>query len=107
MWVWWVWFVRVAHVHRSQWHRETSTGSNRFIPTNNFFADRPVLARPIPGGMEFDPVLRVFRRLPEPGSGSDTPAPLVFPGDEAKLADVVEAHAEAISNARATAGSAQ
>ena len=50
--------------------------------------------------MEFDATLRVFKRLPEAGSGSDIPVPLVFPGDEAKLADVVEAHAKVISQAR-------
>ena len=88
---------------RVQWHRETSLGSNMYIPTNNYFADAPALARPIPGGLEFDAALRVFKRIAEAGSGSDTPAPLVFPGDEAKLADVVEAHATAMQNARQAA----
>lgn len=78
-----------------------------YIPTNNYFADAPALARPIPGGLDFDAALRVFKRVPEAGSGSDTPAPLVFPGDEGKLADVVEAHATAMRNARQAAAQAK
>lgn len=77
-----------------RWHRETSLASGMYIPTNSTFAEQVRAVRALPGGLTFNDQLRVWQRPPATSTGT-SPAPLVFPGDEALLADAIERHAQA------------
>jgi len=67
---------------RLQWMKETSVGSHMYTATTSLFYEPQRLCRLVPGGMQYDGMLQVWRR----GSDDVRPPPLIFPGDESLIA---------------------
>jgi len=69
------------------WFKETSVGSGLYLATDKSFLEAKGLVVPLSGGLVFDQRLNAWRRAP--GPQGTPPAPLVYPGDEALIADIV------------------